>query len=175
MRPLRSSGRARFVSRGGGESRCRAYRVQNRRTRTARACRRIDGGFTDCLLQQGSKARRAVDVGYGVSIGNLRNDPAVTVMERTNFRTLDGRCAWHRAFDIIVVDASFISLRTILARVAAFLAPARAGRGAGQAAIRSGARGGPAAAASCATPKYTARSCAKPVTQWPTSDWPRPL
>ncbi|HET9393122.1 MAG TPA: TlyA family RNA methyltransferase [Candidatus Rubrimentiphilum sp.] len=81
------------------------------------------GGFTDCLLQRGAKHVVAVDVGYGQLDWGLRNDPRVTVMERTNFRTLTDGAFGPELFDIVVVDASFISLRTILARAAAFLAP----------------------------------------------------
>src|SRR5690606_24731886 len=44
------------------------------------------GGFTDCLLQHGAKRVYAVDVGYGQLHWQLRNDPRVVVMERTNAR-----------------------------------------------------------------------------------------
>lgn len=73
------------------------------------------GGFTDCLLQRGAAHVVAVDVGYGQLDWKLRTDARVTVMERTNFRHLDA-AAFQRRFDLIVVDTSFISLRTILAR-----------------------------------------------------------
>jgi 23S rRNA (cytidine1920-2'-O)/16S rRNA (cytidine1409-2'-O)-methyltransferase len=75
------------------------------------------GGFTDCLLQRGAAHVTAVDVGYGQLDWRLRNDPRVTVMERSNFRLLPAD-AFAGGFDIIVVDASFISLRTILKRAA---------------------------------------------------------
>ncbi len=81
------------------------------------------GGFTDCLLKHGAMHVTALDVGYGQLDWRLRNDPRVTVMERTNFRTLAGDAFAGEPFDIIVIDASFISLRTILARAVAFLAP----------------------------------------------------
>ncbi len=42
------------------------------------------GGFTDCLLQQGARQVYAVDTGYGSLAWKLRQDPRVTVMERTN-------------------------------------------------------------------------------------------
>lgn len=80
------------------------------------------GGFTDCLLQRGAAHVAAVDVGYGQLDWRLRNDPRVNVMERTNFRHLPDD-AFEQPFDLIVVDASFISLRTILARAVAYLAP----------------------------------------------------
>ncbi len=79
------------------------------------------GGFTDCLLQRGAGHVVAVDVGYGQLDWRLRHDARVTVMERTNFRYLPDD-AFAEPFELIVVDASFISLRTILARAVAYLA-----------------------------------------------------
>jgi 23S rRNA (cytidine1920-2'-O)/16S rRNA (cytidine1409-2'-O)-methyltransferase len=78
------------------------------------------GGFTDCLLQRGAAHVTAVDVGYGQLDWRLRNDPRVTVMERINFRHMPDD-AFAQPFDLIVIDASFISLRTILARAIAYL------------------------------------------------------
>ena len=49
------------------------------------------GGFTDALLQRGAAHVTALDVGYGQIAWKLRGDPRVTVVERTNFRTLRGR------------------------------------------------------------------------------------
>ena len=48
------------------------------------------GGFTDYLLQHGAGRVIAVDVGYGQLHPKLRDDPRVTVLERTNARQLDG-------------------------------------------------------------------------------------
>jgi 23S rRNA (cytidine1920-2'-O)/16S rRNA (cytidine1409-2'-O)-methyltransferase len=70
------------------------------------------GGFTDCLLQRGALQVFAVDVGRGQLAWTVRNDPRVTVMERTNVRML-GAGALVPAPDLVVVDVSFISLRTI--------------------------------------------------------------
>ncbi|MGA8474879.1 MAG: TlyA family RNA methyltransferase [Candidatus Cybelea sp.] len=78
------------------------------------------GGFTDCLLQRGAKHVTAVDVGYGQLDWRLRNDARVRVMERTNFRLLAGD-AFPNRFDLIAIDASFISLRTIWARAVGYL------------------------------------------------------
>jgi 23S rRNA (cytidine1920-2'-O)/16S rRNA (cytidine1409-2'-O)-methyltransferase len=78
------------------------------------------GGFTDCLLQHGAASVTAVDVGYGQLDWRLRNDPRVRVMERVNFRLLPGD-AFPSGFDVLSVDTSFISLRTILARAVAYL------------------------------------------------------
>ncbi|HEV2261417.1 MAG TPA: TlyA family RNA methyltransferase [Candidatus Rubrimentiphilum sp.] len=79
------------------------------------------GGFTDCLLQRGAAHVVAVDVGYGQLDWGLRNDPRIKVMERTNFRNLSDD-AFAEPFDLVVIDASFISLRTIVARAVHFLA-----------------------------------------------------
>jgi len=113
-----------FVSRGG-EKLDRALSEFGINVRGARA---LDigastGGFTDCLLKRGAAHVVAVDVGYGQLDWGLRNDPRVTVMERTNFRALAADTFAGEPFDLIVADASFISLRTILARAVSFLAP----------------------------------------------------
>jgi len=71
------------------------------------------GGFTDCVLQRGASSVCAVDVGYGQLAWSLRNDPRVTVFERTNVRAADP-AALGAPFDLAVVDVSFISLRKVL-------------------------------------------------------------
>ncbi|MEO6913951.1 MAG: TlyA family RNA methyltransferase [Candidatus Baltobacteraceae bacterium] len=81
------------------------------------------GGFTDCLLSGGAAHVTAVDVGYGQLDWKLRNDPRVTVVERTNFRHLPDD-AFPNGFDLIAIDTSFISLRTILARAVGYLCSA---------------------------------------------------
>lgn len=84
------------------------------------------GGFTDCLLQRGAARVIAVDVGYGQLDHRLREDPRVTVMERTNARTLASDTLPF-APDLIVADVSFISLRHILGpAIACARAPWRA-------------------------------------------------
>jgi 23S rRNA (cytidine1920-2'-O)/16S rRNA (cytidine1409-2'-O)-methyltransferase len=113
----------RFVSRGG-EKLEHALKVFAIDVRGAEA---LDvgastGGFTDCLLQRGAKHVTAVDVGYGQLAWRLRNDARVRVMERVNFRRLADD-AFSGGFDLITVDASFISLRTILARAVTYLRP----------------------------------------------------
>jgi 23S rRNA (cytidine1920-2'-O)/16S rRNA (cytidine1409-2'-O)-methyltransferase len=75
------------------------------------------GGFTDCLLQRGAARVVAVDVGYGQLAHKLRVDPRVTVMERTNARTLEPE-AIGGAVDLTVVDASFIGVAKLLPAVA---------------------------------------------------------
>src|SRR5271168_4825071 len=46
------------------------------------------GGFTDCMLQNGATSVLAVDTGYGQIAQKLRDDPRVTLRERTNARLL---------------------------------------------------------------------------------------
>ncbi|GAC1660121.1 MAG: TlyA family rRNA (cytidine-2'-O)-methyltransferase [Candidatus Elarobacter sp.] len=114
---------ARFVSRGGEklEGALRAFALDP----TALDVLDVGastGGFTDALLQHGARHVTALDVGYGQLAWKLRGDARVTVIERTNFRTLAAD-AFPGGFDLIVVDASFISLRTIVARAVDYLRP----------------------------------------------------
>ena len=46
------------------------------------------GGFTDCMLQNGASKVYSVDVGYGQLAWQLRTDPRVVNLERTNARYL---------------------------------------------------------------------------------------
>ncbi len=78
------------------------------------------GGFTDLLLQRGAVRIYAVDVGHGQLAWTLRNDPRVTVMERTNIRHLE---ALPEPVNCAVIDVSFISLRLVLPRVLTLLKP----------------------------------------------------
>jgi 23S rRNA (cytidine1920-2'-O)/16S rRNA (cytidine1409-2'-O)-methyltransferase len=79
------------------------------------------GGFTDCLLRHGAARVLAVDVGYGQLAWELRQDPRVVVMERTNVRNLMPEDLPF-APDLVVADLSFIPL--------AVAVPALAGVGA---------------------------------------------
>jgi 23S rRNA (cytidine1920-2'-O)/16S rRNA (cytidine1409-2'-O)-methyltransferase len=80
------------------------------------------GGFTDCLLQRGA-AKVYDDVGYGQLAWKLRQDPRVVVMERTNARNLKpGDLA--EPLDLAVIDASFISLKTLLPPLLVFFSKA---------------------------------------------------
>src|SRR5271154_425000 len=78
-----------FVSRGGiklaNALACSGVKVQGRRALDVGAS---TGGFTDCLLQRGAREVVAVDVGYGTLAWSLRTDPRVSVLERTNARSL---------------------------------------------------------------------------------------
>ena len=71
------------------------------------------GGFTDVCLRNGASHVYAIDVGYGQFDWKLRNDPRVTVMERTNARYLtQEQVPLHPT--VTVMDVSFISIRLIL-------------------------------------------------------------
>lgn len=71
------------------------------------------GGFTDVLLANGAAKVYAVDVGHGQLAWKLRQDPRVVVLERTNARHLTGEQV-PEPIDLLVCDASFIGLRTLL-------------------------------------------------------------
>jgi 23S rRNA (cytidine1920-2'-O)/16S rRNA (cytidine1409-2'-O)-methyltransferase len=71
------------------------------------------GGFTDVLLQGGAAQVYAVDVGHGQLDWRLRNDPRVVTLERTNARNLTTDQV-PEAIEVVVCDASFIGLRTVL-------------------------------------------------------------
>lgn len=78
------------------------------------------GGFTDVLLQNGAAHVYAVDVGYGQLDWKLRNDPRVTVMERTNARYLKAEDLPQKP-TLGVMDVSFISITKILPAAAAIM------------------------------------------------------
>lgn len=71
------------------------------------------GGFTDCLLSRGAAHVIAIDVGYGQLDWRLREDPRVTVLERTNARDVEPGTLPY-APDLITADLSFISLRLVI-------------------------------------------------------------
>ena len=83
------------------------------------------GGFTDVLLRRGARLVVALDVGHGQLDWKLRNDERVIVIERVNARGLtpDQLPEHARAFDIITMDLSFISLRQVLPAIAPLLLP----------------------------------------------------
>jgi 23S rRNA (cytidine1920-2'-O)/16S rRNA (cytidine1409-2'-O)-methyltransferase len=78
------------------------------------------GGFTDVLLQRGAARVISVDVGYGQLHERLRNDPRVTVLERTNARELK---ELPFAPELVVCDVSFISVRLALPPALALAKP----------------------------------------------------
>ena len=78
------------------------------------------GGFTDCLLQHGAIKVTSVDVGYGQLHWDIRSDPRVHVLERTNIRYLRAE-ALDSAVDLACIDVSFISLRIVVPAVLRFV------------------------------------------------------
>lgn len=83
------------------------------------------GGFTDCLLQQGARHVVAVDVGTNQLVWRLRQDPRVTSYEQTDLRALTAEQLdpLGGPVDLVVVDASFISLRLLLPPLPPLLEP----------------------------------------------------
>jgi 23S rRNA (cytidine1920-2'-O)/16S rRNA (cytidine1409-2'-O)-methyltransferase len=81
------------------------------------------GGFTDVLLQTGAARVFAVDVGTNQLAWKLRQDPRVVVHEKTNARYLTDAVV-SEPVDIIVCDASFISLAKVLDKALDFAKPA---------------------------------------------------
>jgi len=71
------------------------------------------GGFTDVLLQAGAVKVYAVDVGTDQLHPQLRDDARVISLEQTNARDLN-RQHVSEPVDLIVCDASFISLEKVL-------------------------------------------------------------
>lgn len=80
------------------------------------------GGFTHCLLLGGAEKVFAVDVGYGQLAWELRQDPRVNSLERTNIRYLEFEKLGEYV-DLVVIDVSFISLRLIFPKALEFLKP----------------------------------------------------
>ena len=117
-------GARRFVSRGG-EKLDHAMAILGVEVAGEDVCDlgSSTGGFVDRLLQGGARVVAAVDVGYGQLDWRLRNDPRVTVLERTNARYLTcERLPFRPSF--VTADLSFISLTVALGAVLEF---ARAG------------------------------------------------
>ncbi|MFM8323211.1 MAG: TlyA family RNA methyltransferase [Chloroflexota bacterium] len=114
-----------FVSRGGEKlaGALAAFAVPV----TGRVCADVGastGGFTDCLLQNGAQRVYAIDVGKGILHWKLRQDPRVVVMEETNARYVTGL---PEPVSLVVIDASFISLKILLPVARGWLEAAPAG------------------------------------------------
>lgn len=86
------------------------------------------GGFTDFALRRGASKLIAVDVGTNQLHPSLRQDPRIELYEQTDIRQVDLRPPEQRAKpneqkvliqkpDIILIDASFISLRSVLPHI----------------------------------------------------------
>lgn len=80
------------------------------------------GGFTDVLLTHGAVRVHAVDVGHGQLAWKIRSDARVVVHERTNARHLTAEAIREPA-QVLVCDASFIGLRTVLPAPLALCVP----------------------------------------------------
>jgi 23S rRNA (cytidine1920-2'-O)/16S rRNA (cytidine1409-2'-O)-methyltransferase len=80
------------------------------------------GGFTDVLLQRGAAKVFAIDVGTNQLAWKLRQDPRVIVHEQTNARYLTGDVVTGPV-DLVVCDASFISLAKVLDKAIDFAKP----------------------------------------------------
>ena len=107
-----------FVSRGG-EKLSMAFKEfpLNVRDRICMDVGISTGGFTDCLLKNGAKLIYGIDVGYGQTAWNIRNNPRVILYERTNIRYLDPSRIFSNENDFpnfVVADLSFISLKYVL-------------------------------------------------------------
>lgn len=113
-----------FVSRGGHKlagalDHFSEISVEGKRALDAGAS---TGGFTDVLLKRGVKDVVAVDVGYGQMAWELRQDPRVIVLDRTNVRHLTLDQVGEPA-DIVVADLSFISLTLVLPALVSVSSP----------------------------------------------------
>ncbi len=112
----------RFVSRGGGK--LQAAFDHFPLEAAGKDCLDIGastGGFTDCLLQHGAARVIAVDVGKGQLHWKVRQDERVTVIDKFNARYLTPDDLPFIP-ELIVVDASFISLTRILPAAIALMA-----------------------------------------------------
>ncbi|MBN9581402.1 MAG: TlyA family RNA methyltransferase [Afipia sp.] len=74
------------------------------------------GGFTEVLLANGASLVYAIDVGHDQLHPSLRGNARIVSMEGTDIRALAGKRLEIRP-DVVVIDASFISLKLILPAV----------------------------------------------------------
>mgnify|MGYP000334807673 CR=1 FL=1 len=103
-----------FVSRGGLKlSHALSYFSVDVHDRSAIDIGASTGGFTDVLLTNGAVRVYAVDSGTNQLAWKLRSDPRVIVHEQTSARILTPEQI-PETIDLIVCDASFISLKTVL-------------------------------------------------------------
>lgn len=78
------------------------------------------GGFTDCLLQAGAERVVSVDTAYGEFAWKLRNDPRVTLRERTNAlhaTPIEG------GVDLVVIDLGWTPQRLVVPAALKWLRP----------------------------------------------------
>jgi 23S rRNA (cytidine1920-2'-O)/16S rRNA (cytidine1409-2'-O)-methyltransferase len=81
------------------------------------------GGFTECVLRAGARRVYAIDVGHGQLAPALQSDARVSSLEHTNARHLTEQ-SLPELVELVVVDASFISLTKLLPALVRILAPA---------------------------------------------------
>ena len=81
------------------------------------------GGFTDCALKRGARSVTCLDVGKGQLHGSLRADPRIHNIEKVNARYLSSGDLPLPTYQRVVMDLSFISLKTVLPAVWPFMAP----------------------------------------------------
>ncbi len=103
-----------YVSRGGLklEKAINTFKI-DLKGKTAMDIGSSTGGFTDCMLQNGAVKVYSIDVGYGQLAWELRNDPRVVCMERTNIRYVKPEDL-EETPDFASIDVSFISLKKVL-------------------------------------------------------------
>lgn len=80
------------------------------------------GGFTEVCLERGAARVFAVDVGQGQLHSRIKADPRVVDLEKTDARDLTPDLI-SDAPDLIVCDASFISLSKVLPTALSLAAP----------------------------------------------------
>jgi 23S rRNA (cytidine1920-2'-O)/16S rRNA (cytidine1409-2'-O)-methyltransferase len=85
------------------------------------------GGFTQVLLERGAVRVFAIDVGHGQLDSRLANDPRVKAIEGLNARDLQPAHLGGARPQVLVCDASFISLRLALPPALALAAPGAQG------------------------------------------------
>ena len=76
------------------------------------------GGFTDCMLQRGALGVVGIDSGHGQLAAQLRNDPRVQLLERTNARYLSSSLL-PECISFLAMDVSFIAASLVLPAVIA--------------------------------------------------------
>jgi len=102
-----------FISRGGRKLQAafEYFRITSLKSYICADVGASNGGFTDCLLKHGAKRVYTIDVGYGQLHWQLRNDPRVVLMERTNARYIK---KLPEPINFVTVDVSFISVKILL-------------------------------------------------------------
>lgn len=80
------------------------------------------GGFTDCLLKRGAAHVVSVDVGRAQFDWSLRQDPRVSLYERTNIVDLPEQGV-AGTVDLAVCDVSFTSIANVIDAVLLCLSP----------------------------------------------------